>query len=350
MWRTDPGRDSGARSYTDAGRSPGEVAFKDQLRTEAEPPPPALAGYAGEAPIMPAAIAQYWMPLIGAHPTGKLLTYDPVVLAKASVSMLDQRRNVDHRKSHFLALEPPVEGHAARWETAESLDYDSDKLASGPAEDALFGSVPESMNASPKLTALKKQLSDHLYLNSEVTLLHNAKLDIYSRVGEELDDFQRRVRRAADDAMDEEADKIKDRFEKKLDQVEDRLRREQRDLAEAEDEYSARKRDEALSAAESVMRFFGSRKAGSAFSKASTKRRMTTHAKQDIEESKDQIQEYEEQLEELKKELQEEIEELNDRWAEIASQQEEFQVRPRRADVQIAFLGLGWRPSWRDAS
>jgi hypothetical protein len=329
---------------------PEEVAFKDQLQAEAEPPPPALAGYAAEAPILPGSIAQYWMPLSGERPAGKQLVYDPVVLAKATVALLDQRRKVDHRQTHFLALEPPQEGHAARWETAESLDYDSDELAPGPAEEALFGAVPESLNASKKLTALKKGLSDHLYINSQVTLLHNRKLDLYSQVGEELSDFQVRVREAADDAMDEEADKIKDRFEKKLDQVEDRLRREQRELEEAEQEYSARKREEALSAAESVMRFFGSRKAGSALSKASTKRRMTTRAKLEIEESEEQIKEYEEQLEELQRDLQEEIEELKDHWAEIAAEREEFHVRPRRADVQIAFLGLGWRPSWRDAS
>jgi peptidoglycan hydrolase CwlO-like protein len=71
---------------------------------------------------------------------------------------------------------------------------------------------------------------------------------------------------------------------------------------------------------------------------------MTERAKLQVTESKEQIVAYEKDLEELQKELQSEIEELHDKWAAVAQEFEEFQVRPRRADVQIAFLGLGWRP------
>ena len=107
--------------------------------------------------------------------------------------------------------------------------------------------------------------------------------------------------------------------------------------------------DEALSAADSVLGFFGGRRSSSALSRASSKRRMTQQAKLEISESEEQIEVYEKDIKELQREMQQEIEQLQARWATVAEQLDEFQVRPRRADVQIDFVGLGWRPVWRSA-
>jgi hypothetical protein len=326
----------------------GEGAFKEALRAEAAPPLPSLAGTTVEPPVLSRAIAQHYLPLSGEPPAGRRLVYEPVVLAQATVAMLDQRRGVDHRQCYLLALEPPREGYAALWETAESLPYGSDALAAAPAGEAIFAAVPDSVNAPAKLTALKNQLGDHLYVNSRVTLFHNPKLDLYSDVGEEMSDFQAKARLAAEAKRDEEVAKLRQRFEAKLDTVEDRLRRERRDLSDSETEYAARKREEALSAAESVLGLFGRRRASTALSRASSKRRMTERARLEIEESEEQIKVYEKELEELQREMQAEIQDIHDEWAEIGGQVEEFHVRPRRADVQIGFVALGWRPGWRD--
>lgn len=324
-----------------------EAAFKQQLRDKSAPPAPSLEGFSTERPLLPSGITQQFLPLGRATPDQGTLVYDPVVLGQATVAMLDQKRGVDYRKSYLLALDPPAEGRAARWEEAEELDFTSDALALTPATDALYASVPESVNATTKFTALKNQLSDHLYVNSRVTLLYHSRLDLYSNVDEESSDFQARVRRAAEDQRDEEVEKLKDRYQTKLDRIEDKLRRERRELSDAESELSARKRDEVLSAAESVLGLFGRRRLGSTLSRASSKRRMTTRAGQEIEESEEQIKTFEKDLEELQKELQAEVQDIHDRWAGVAEQVEEFYVRPRRADVQIGFVALGWRPDWR---
>ena len=339
----------GAQIAAAASPSQAESDFKSELRSAAAPEPPSLAGYTDEPPVLPSAIMQYHLPLPDEEPAGRRLVCDPVVLARASVTLLDQRRGVDHRENLMLALDPPPEGHAARWEAAESLAFDSPGLAAGPAAGALFAAVPESVNSAGKLSAFEKQLSDHLYINNRLTLFHHAKLDLYSRVGEDMADFQRRVKAAADDKRDIEADQLKERLKTGLDRVEERLRRERRELSDAESEYASRKRDEALSAADSVLGFFGGRRSSSALSRASSKRRMTQQAKLEISESEEQIEVYEKDIKELQREMQQEIEQLQARWATVAEQLDEFQVRPRRADVQIDFVGLGWRPVWRSA-
>lgn len=325
-----------------------ERAFKAQLQNEAVAAPPSLGGYTADPPLLSRGVDQYFLPLSDKTP-GHRLAYEPVVLAEATVSLLDQRRGVDHQQRHFLALEPPAEGHAARWDEAESLPFASDELSSDPAGGALFAPIPASVGAGPKLTALKKQLSDHLYVNSGVTLFHHPKLDLYSQVGEDQPDFQMRVRGAAEQERDREVEKIRERLETRLDRAEERLRQEQHQLSDAEADYAARKRDETLSAAETVLGFFGRRRSSTALSRASSKRRMTEKARLKVEKREEQIIVYEETLKELQREMQTDVEEINDRWAEIAEAMQEFRVRPRRADVQIIFAGLGWRPVWRGA-
>ena len=326
-----------------------EQAFKDELRQQAAPPPPSLEGATSGPPVLPADLSQYYLPLPAGQPAGDQVVYQPVVLAKAAVTLLDQKREVDHREDYLLALEPPAEGYSAQWESAERLEYDSTALAASPTGGAGFAPVPESVNTAAKFRAIEKQLSDHLYLNTRVTLQHSPQLKLYSRVGESSADFQARLRRAAETERDAEVEKLKDRFGIKLDRVEDQLRRERRDLGDSEADLAARKREEVLSGAESVLGFLVGRRPTTALSKASTKRRMTERSKQQMEESQEQIQVYEKELEELKKELQAEVEQIHQKWADAAAELEEFQVRPRRADVQIAFTGLGWRPVRRQA-
>lgn len=323
-----------------------ERAFKTQLQKEALPLPPSLEAYAADPPLLSHAVDQYFLPLRDQVLEARL-TYEPVVLAEATVSLLDQRRGVDHQMRHFLALEPPPEGRAARWEEAESLTFATDELRSDPAGEALFASIPASVDAAPKLSALKKQLADHLYVNSGVTLFYHPDLDLYSQVGEDQPDFQARLREAAEDQRDREVEKIKERYETRIDRAEERLRQGRHQLSDAEADYAARKRDETLSAAETVLGFLGRRRSSTALSKASSKRRMTTQARHKVEQREEQITAYEKELEELQREMQKEIEALNDQWGGATKTLEEFRVRPRRADVQISFVALGWRPVWR---
>ncbi|MBN1319176.1 MAG: hypothetical protein JXA42_27075, partial [Anaerolineales bacterium] len=323
-----------------------ERTFKEELQAAAAPVQTDVGGYSSEHPIMPASVPQYFMPLEG-RTAGKFLVYDPVILAKAVVSVIDQRSNTDFREDYLLALEPPEEGHTAHWEAAKKLKYESDALAPVPAEGAKFGPVPGALNTGPKLTALKTSLSDHLYTNTRVDLFQNIKLKLYSRVGEDRDDFEKRVRDAAAEEMEKEVDKLKDRFEDKIDRVEEKLRRKKHDLSEAEAEHTGRKREEALSAAESVFGFLTKRRAGRALSQASTKRRMTERSKLRIQEFEDHIKEFEQEMKDLQRDMQDEIQDIRDSWADIAQDIQEYQLKPRRADVKVTFVALGWQPDWR---
>ena len=125
------------------------------------------------------------------------------------------------------------------------------------------------------------------------------------------------------------------------------LRREQRELAEDQEELEARKREELLTLGESALNLLTGRRSSTMVSRSSRKRTLTRKAKADVEESFAAIEDLEEQLESLGEEWAEQAAQITDKWAETLEEIEEFEVKPRRTDVRVEFCGLAWVPSWQ---
>jgi hypothetical protein len=142
-------------------------------------------------------------------------------------------------------------------------------------------------------------------------------------------------------------EKLKKKYEKKLDQLEFKRRREERELAQDEAEYEARKREELLSAGESVLGFLTGRRSRRAISIASRKRRLTQQARADVEESLEAVEDYEAQIQDLQEELEEETAEVTERWAETIDVVEKVEVRAKKANISVEAFGLARVPRWQ---
>jgi len=271
------------------------------------------------------------------------LVYQPALVGTARLRFAHTQSRQTHTEE--VAYLMPLEGDTADWSQAK-VQLETGELEPAPESDAYFAELPSELGTSKDYTTLKKEFDDYLYYNSSVTLWYNPHLKLYSEMGESSKAFQRRCREAAKEALDAEADKLKDKYKGQLDRLEDRLRREERELDEDKVEHSARKQEELLSGVETVFGLLTGSRSSRRLSSASRKRRMTRQARADIEESEEVIEDLEKEIEELKAGAQEELEELTEKWAELIDQVEEIEVRPRRADVLINLFALGWLPHW----
>ena len=278
---------------------------------------------------------------------GQQLLYVPAVLGIGRLHFVDRTRNVNEREDFALLAEPPGGARMLTWEKAQSLDIALGDLRQRAEEEAVFDELPESINESPEFTSLRDDLSDYLYHNSSVTLLHSAVLEAYSRPGETEREFRMRLQQIARERRDEEIDEITERYDGKLKRLEDRLRREEADLAQRDADVSARKRETLVSVGESVVGMFLGRRSYRMASTALSKQRQAAKAKLQLEEARDDVEALEEDIEELDAELQEEVEATRERWESTLTELEEYEVRPRRKDVQISLFGLAWTPHWR---
>jgi len=276
------------------------------------------------------------------------LVYEPRLLALAKVHFVDRTRRVsESRRVGFLA-HPSHLGAFIRWQDAEPMELGPSELENRPEPSALFGPVPSELNSASKLKAIAKDLGDYLYREQVFNLLYNPELKLYSRPGESDRDFRIRAQQVAREKRDGEVEKLRKKYQRQLDRLQNRLVREERELTEDQAKYEARKREEVISAGETVVGMLGifGRRRTTGLSRTATKRRLTSQAKADIAESEAEIARLQAEIEDMRRMMQEEAEAISEKWAATLDQIETYGVKPRRKDVDVELVALTWAPYW----
>jgi len=275
------------------------------------------------------------------------MIYKPALLTHASARILDRKVNLDvDRSMTALVLDPDRRG-VVRWKNYISSPIASELLDDAPLPETRFTSLNPPLNDGKILRQLEKDYVDYVYRNLELRLPSNPKLGQLAEPGMSKAEFRAQCIEAARDARDDEIDEIKDKYVTKMRAIHKKLDREKRELGEDEAEHSARKMEEMATHFENVLGIFGGSKSKRRISTSMTKRRMTSKAKADIEESKEAIEEFTKDLEVLEDEMEEAIDEIEDRWAEVATEVEERIFTSFKKDVLIELFGVVWVPHWQ---
>ncbi len=329
-----------------------------------EPSAEMPAGYSATPPALPPGLQQVFLPArlstkaavadleedLGKRVKAaeSSLVYEPSLLGLGRVSFVDRKRGVDETKQVGLLVQPEAVGAVIDWETADPVDLDPSELEDEPESDALFGPVPSELSTPSKLKALGKEFSRYLYQEERVNLYYIPALKLYGEPGESERDFKIRAQQSVREERDDEVDKLRDKYEGKLDRLQTRLAREEQELAEDRAEYEARKREELVSAGETVvgmLGIFGSR-TSRGLSTAARKRRLTTKARADITESEEEIKRLEADIEEMRKDMEQDTEAISDKWEGVLDETESYAVKPRRSDIDVEMVTLAWAPYW----
>jgi hypothetical protein len=224
-------------------------------------------------------------------------------------------------------------------------------LERGPAhseasEGPFYASVPEEINTERELRAIASDLTDWLYYNKRLTITTHASLGIHQAPGESERAFRIRLQDAAREQRDREVDKLKSKYRTQLDRLGDRMGRYEKDLAEDEAALSTRKQQEWVSLGETALNFFLGRRSSRVLSTAVNKRGMTSKAKGEIERTKEEIADIQKEIGDLEKELETAADEITRKWAELLDDLTTEEVKPRRTDVDVEYVAVGWMPSW----
>ncbi len=336
----------------------------------AAPPPKAKSapsGYSAMQPQLNSAVPQVFLPVDlseqkairrAAEESGRALdvtrtqlVYQPAIVGIARVRFFDRKRKIDEKTKKFLLASIGDDLRGINWDNAERLPLHQRDLSRkaervGKGQGPFFASVPEAANSAREFKSIAKDLSDWLYYNSRLPLTVHKELGLFQKPGETERAFKIRLQQVARERRDAEVDKLEQKYETRIERLQNKLQREKRELAEDEADYEARKRDEMVGIGESVLGFFMGRRSSRLLSRASSKRRMTTKAKLDIEESKEVIADLQKEIAELETELKEAADEIAARWSDALDDLDSDEITPRRTDVDVELSALAWLPSW----
>jgi hypothetical protein len=234
-----------------------------------------------------------------------------------------------------------------RWENYLHEAVSSEVIDDVPLPDVRYTDLEAPLNELKVLRQLEKDFVDFFYRNAEIRVPSNPILKMVSQPGTTSAEFRAQCADAAREARDEELEIVREKYVKKTKAVQKRLAREQRELDEDQSEHSARKMEEMATHLENVIGIFGGSRSRRKVSSSMTKRRMTSKAKADIEESVDAIEEFKRELEDLEIEMNDVVEEVEERWAEAASEIEEAVFKPFKKDIYMEMFGIAWFPYWQ---
>jgi hypothetical protein len=275
------------------------------------------------------------------------LVYKPALLAQATARILDRKVNLDVERSMTALVTEPDRRGIIRWDEFLTEPIPFELMDESPLPEGRFADLDSPLSDGKILRGLEKDYVDFVYRNLEIRLPSNPALKLLAEPGMSAAEFRTQCAEAAREERDEEIEEVKDDYLKKMRGVQKKLEREQRELSEDEAEHSARKLEEMATHVENVLGLFSGSKSRRRISTSMTKRRMTSKAKADIEESKETIEEFSKELSFLEDELEERIDEIEERWAKAATEIEEQVFTPFKKDVIIDWFGVAWVPYWQ---
>ena len=269
-------------------------------------------------------------------------TYRAVLLAQASTRFINRKYNLDYELKRTALVADPNRRGMVRWDDYPYPVIPDNMIETKPIPEAKFAEVGAPLTDLKAMTAMERDYLDWAYRNSEVSVWANETLKQYAGPEVSQPEFVKQCVALARKARDEELQKLSAAYDKKIDAVQEKINREQRELDQDKAEYNQRKMDEVGTGFNTVIGLFGGRRRS--VSKNLTKRRMTSEAKADIDESVKAIAEYQKQITELETERNQLTEEATQRWTETANQITKIPVTPLKKDVMVELFGVIWLP------
>jgi len=233
------------------------------------------------------------------------------------------------------------------WERAQPVDLDASLLEDTPGQGIIFEQLPQSINQAREFKALEKDLTDHLYSSSTLTLFFSPHLKLYSRPNEAERDFYLRLQQAAREQRDAEVDKLDQKYRKRVSKLQDKLHRAEGVLVKKAADAQARKREVVVSIGESLLGMFMGRRSTRAASATLGKYRQSTSAGISTKEAERTVSALQREIQELGAELKDQTADISSKWDEALEKTEKVPVTPLRKDIDLDLFTLAWSPHWQ---
>jgi hypothetical protein len=309
----------------------------------AAPVPPSSAHR--ERPVLPPGIDQYFLPSVPGHES----TYVPVIIGAARVGFSDSKLGIDVSRDVVFAA-PIQDGPVpVDWQEAIETRTPPAQLAHEPAGAATYGDVPSAAQQPRNYEAWQKSFAQWLSQTQRVELWRHRDTKLTSRADETEGDFRARVQDARRESRDAEKDAIQKKFAAKRETLATRLRRAEESVQREQQQASQQKTQTMLSMGAAAIGALFGRKTFS----TGTLGRATTAARgvgrsmkevEDVQRAQQNVTQEKEKLEAFDREVQDALQAVAARY-DTDVELERVSLSPKRGQVQVLFVGLGWQPA-----
>jgi hypothetical protein len=308
------------------------------------PPTPTSSGGAATSsrPVLPSGVEQFFVPI----PASANVVYHAAALGAADVTLSSAKYGVNttRRVVHRAAIcdgALPVE-----WDQAEELKLDPNDLETEPLPGASFAACPTVVTADG-VESWRKLYERWLRNGQAVTLLRSPTFKLVSDPGESEGAFRARLQVRAREERDAGVEELRRKYADRTASLQERLASAEQRVAREQAQAGSAKMDAWVSAGTAVIGMLLGRKRVSVTSAS----RMGTAIRRagrsydqssDVGRAQESAERVRQQIADLEGELQREIDRLGDAYDAQKEALESVDIRPKRSDIQVHFVGVGW--------
>ena len=305
-------------------------------------------------PVLSPEISQYFVPIRGAQPKDSTLVYVPRLLASAGVHFLDGRRKIDESRELTVLVPLTDDAKPVEWDEVTTAELLPDDLESASEEGGIFEELPAPASQAKNYKKWHKDFVTWVYRNHTLEIWKSPSLKITSSPGESERDFHLRVQQSTRETRDAKTEILRKKYAKRMARLEDRIRRAEQAVEREEEQAKQQKFQTVISLGATVLSAFLGRKAVSRTSMgkaATTIRGMSRSRKesQDIERAGENVEALKQQLADLEAEFTQDAEALASQLQAQSETLEPITIRPKKSNIKVELLGLGWVPQWQDS-
>jgi hypothetical protein len=259
------------------------------------------------------------------------------------VAYSDRKYNISHEAVYTIKMDEYRKKGLVRWENFITDPINLNRLSQSPQPGSYFESLDAlGIEGGNVIGDLEKDFTEWIYRTQTMTLRINETLGVVAGPDVSDEAFRKMCEDAVEEKKDQAIEAIKAKYEAKLDKLEDMLQDELQELEEDKQEFNHRRMEEGGKLVENVIGLLGGRRRS--LSTSLTKRRMTSKAKADVEESEQEIAGIEEDLKELEEELADELKSIETQFDSVIDQVIEEPVSPYKKNIFTEMFGLLWLP------
>jgi hypothetical protein len=312
------------------------------------------SGEAADRPVVSPSIPQFFVPARKPAEGEATLTYEPACLGIAKLYYVDAKAGLSVEQDVAVAAGVSPELARPEWDEAVALNIREKDLETVPEPDALFGPMSGPLGDPKSYTAWNRDFQEWLFRSRSLKLFRSPSLDLASKPGESEQDFRIRLSVSARERRDELLEKIRGRYAGRIAALQERIRRAEMATEREQAQAEQQKLQTAISVGATILGALAGRRsyARSTFGRAATAARGAGRIYkegQDVQRAQENVFALQKQLEELEAQAAYDADLLRASADPLTEQLETVEMKPRKTDISLRVLGLGWVPWWRDA-
>jgi len=308
----------------------------------------ARAGTARQSapPVLPPGIQQFFVPTAVASQTVNPVHYVPAVIGAARIGFGDSKLGIDEVRDVLYAVPLEQGAIAVDWAKATPLPASTADLRDTPDAAGTFDEVPSAGLQARNYATWAKDFARWIAQTEKLELMRQRDFKLTSSVGESERDFLVRVQDAARASRDAALDALRKKYGAKQSQLAERRRRAEAAVDRESAQASQQKLQTGLSVGATILgAFFGRKTMG-----ASTLGRATTAARgvgrtmketEDITRATENVDAIRARSSELEEEILQETRKISETAVPSI---ERLSLAPKRGQVSVQLVGLGWIP------